>query len=72
MTLENIKDLLHGSKPFILRMGSGRTIVVPHPDFVALNPEQTLLILVREHARTELIRINQIESIEKSEDAPRA
>lgn len=64
MTLQTIKDLLHGSRGFVLRMVSGRTIEVPHPDFVALAPEGTSLVLVREHTRLEVVRINQIESIE--------
>ncbi len=72
MTLQTIKNLLHGSRAFTLRMISGRSIEVPHPDFVALSPEQTTLVLVREHARIEAIRINQIESVEMSDGSAAA
>jgi hypothetical protein len=64
MTLQTIKDLLHGTRGFALKMASGRVIDVPHPDFVALSPEGSSLVLVREGTRIEVIRINQIESIE--------
>ena len=68
VTLENIRELLHGSTPFILRMVSGRVIDIPHPDFVALNQAQNGLIFSLQGGRIEVIRINQIESIEKPED----
>lgn len=70
MTLSDILEVLHGSKPFVLRMVSGRSIDVPHPDFVAMTPERTALILARvESPRIEVIRINQIESIEVDRNA---
>jgi len=64
MTLQTIKDLLHGSERFALRMVSGRVIKVPHPDFVALAPSETSLIIAGEQDRIQLVRINQIESID--------
>lgn len=65
MNLQSILDVLHGSKPFVLRMVSGRTIEVPHPDFVAINPAHAFLVLTRTESPTfEVIRINQIESVE--------
>ena len=69
VTLENIRELLHSSSPFVLRMVSGRVIDIPHPDFAALNFEKTSLILSLQTGRIEVVRINQIESIERSEDA---
>ncbi|HYC72604.1 MAG TPA: hypothetical protein VEB66_15450 [Opitutaceae bacterium] len=64
MTLDGIKELLHGSLPFKLRMVSGRIIEIPHPDFVALSPSGTSIVYVHENDRMEIIRINQIESFE--------
>ena len=69
MTLQHIRDLLHGTQPFTLRMVSGRAIEVPHPDFMALAPEGSFLVYVHENGRIESIRINQIESIETPEGA---
>jgi hypothetical protein len=54
-------------------MVSGRVIEIPHPDFVAMTPERTALVLVRrEEPRLEVIRINQIESIEVADDTAAA
>lgn len=64
MTLQTIRDLLHGTQPFAPRMISGRVIRIPHPDFVALSPSQTSLLLALEGDRIEIVRINQIESID--------
>lgn len=66
MTLQMIKDLLHGSKGFSVHMVSGRVIDVPHPDFAALSPSETALAVVGE-ARVQFLRINQIESVELAE-----
>ncbi len=64
MTLQMIKDLLHGSERFALRMVSGRVIDVPNPDFVALSRSETSLLISGEGDRVEVVRINQIESID--------
>ncbi|HUG10079.1 MAG TPA: hypothetical protein VMM36_03655 [Opitutaceae bacterium] len=72
MTLESIKDLLHGSLPFTLRMVSGRAIEVPHPDFVALSRSGASIILSKEQDRIEVIRLNQIESFETAGGASNA
>ena len=64
MTLEKIKDLLHGSERFVLHMVSGRVFDIPHPDFVALSRSETYLIISGERDRVECVRINQIESVD--------
>jgi hypothetical protein len=64
MTLQTIKDLLHGSSPFSIRMASGRKISIPHPDFVALSQSETSLVFTTEGDRIEVVRISQIESID--------
>ncbi|GAB1487875.1 hypothetical protein MASR2M8_03170 [Opitutaceae bacterium] len=62
--------MLHGTQPFVLRMVSGRAIEVPHPDFVAINAPQGLLVVTRDVSPTvEVIRLNQIESIETDDSA---
>ena len=72
VTLDTILHLLHGSKPFALKMVSGRTIEVPHPDFVALAPSRTSLVFAKEDGWVETLRINQIESIEVQDEAASA
>ncbi|HWA10084.1 MAG TPA: hypothetical protein VG838_11595 [Opitutaceae bacterium] len=64
MTLEKIRELLHGSERFVLHMVSGRVFDIPHPDFVALSRSETYLIIAGERERVECVRINQIESVD--------
>ncbi|HEY0967093.1 MAG TPA: hypothetical protein VGD88_06885 [Opitutaceae bacterium] len=69
VTLDTILHLLHGSKPFTLKMASGRIVDVPHPDFVALAPSRTALVFAKNDGWVETLRINQIESIEAQDEA---
>ncbi|HVU24662.1 MAG TPA: hypothetical protein VHE13_11110 [Opitutus sp.] len=70
--MDNIKELLHGMQPFVIRMVSGRAIEVPHPDFAALSRSNTSLLLSGERDRVEIIRLSQIERIESTEGATNA
>jgi hypothetical protein len=63
MSLDQIRDILHGSEPFTVRMVSGREYHVEHPDFAALGRDLTTLFFTDAAGRLELIRLNQIESI---------
>ena len=63
MTLEQIKNILHGSEPFVIRMVSGREYRVEHPDFAALGKDLSTLLFTDDTGRIELIRLSQLESI---------
>lgn len=43
MTLTQIRDILHGSEPFVIRVVSGQEYRVKHPDYAALGQDATLL-----------------------------
>lgn len=63
MTLDQIRNILHGAKPFTVRKVSGREYRVEHPDFAALARDFTTLVLTDEKKLFELIRLSQIGSI---------
>jgi hypothetical protein len=46
MDIGGIKEALHKQpfEPFALRLADGRSISVPHPDFVALHPRRIIVI----------------------------
>jgi hypothetical protein len=44
MTIEQIRAILHGSEPFVIRMVSGREYRVEHPDFAALGRDLATLL----------------------------
>jgi len=63
MTLQQIRTLLHGSEPFIIRMVSGREYRVKHPDYAALGQDDATMVFTDDQGRIEFIRLSQIESI---------
>ena len=63
MTLDQIRNILHGTAPFTIRMVSGREYRVEHPDFAALGRDNATLLFTDDTGRIELIRLSQIESI---------
>jgi hypothetical protein len=67
MTLAQIRDILHGSEPFVIRMVSGREYRVKHPDYAALGQDDATLLFTDDTGRIELIRLSQLESINMGE-----
>jgi len=63
MTIEQIRAILHGSEPFVIRMVSGREYRVEHPDFAALGRDLATLHFTDDKGRLELIRLSQLESV---------
>ena len=63
MTLEQIREILHGSEPFGIRMVSGREYRVKHPDYAALGQDNATLVFTDDAGRLELIRLSQLESV---------
>ena len=68
MTVEQIRTILHGSAPFVIRMVSGREYRVEHPDFAALGRDLTTLHFTDDQGRLELIRLSQLESVNVAKD----
>jgi hypothetical protein len=68
MTVEQVRTILHGSEPFVIRMVSGREYRVEHPDFAALGSDLATLHFTDDHGRLELIRLSQLESLNIAKD----
>ena len=63
MTLDQIREILHGSDAFTIRMVSGRAYHVEHPDFAGLGRDFATLHFTDSNGRLELIRLGRIEGI---------
>ncbi|MCX6952425.1 MAG: hypothetical protein NTV51_09705 [Verrucomicrobia bacterium] len=63
MTLDQIRNLLHGTEGFTLRMVSGREYRIEHPDYAALGKDQATLVFTDDKGSIELIRLSQLESV---------
>jgi hypothetical protein len=69
MTLDQIRNILHDTKPFTVRLVSGREYRVEHPDFAALGRDNATLLFTDDTGRIELIRLSQIESINMANES---
>lgn len=47
MVFEEIRKLYHAApfKPFDIMLGNGRAIAVEHPDFMALSPDEDVVVV---------------------------
>lgn len=63
MTIDQVREILHGTDPFTIRMVSGREFHVEHPDFAGLGRDLATLHFTDSKGRLELIRLSQVESI---------
>ncbi len=45
MDINGVRELLHRQpfEPFVIRLADGRSLSVPHPDFVALTPRRVIV-----------------------------
>ena len=45
MDIAGVRDALHAQpfSPFTIRLADGRSLYVPHPDFVALTPRRVIV-----------------------------
>ena len=68
MTLDHIRNILHGSAPFTIRMVNGREYHIEHPDYAALGRDNATLVFTADTGRVELIRLSHIESINVTEE----
>ncbi len=71
VTLNQIREILHGSEPVPLRMVSGREYRVKHPDYAALGHDDAALVFTDNKGGLELIRLSQLGSVHLDE-APAA
>jgi hypothetical protein len=68
VTLDQIRNILHGTEPFTIRMVSGREYHVEHPDFAGLGRDLATLHFTDEKGNLELIRLSQLESINSAKE----
>lgn len=66
MTIDKVREVLHAKpfEPFTLRIADGRTVSVPHPDFVSVDPKGRVVHVFREDGMSEFIDIMLVTSIE--------
>ena len=79
MTIEQLRVVLQEVpfRPFMLRMADGRSLAIPHRDFVALSPSGRTVIVYRDDdsfSIVDLLLVNELDvpapAAKASEDGP--
>jgi hypothetical protein len=57
MTLETLDRAIHAVpfRPFSLRLADGRSLSIPHPDFIAFNPKGRVALVLDERDGAEYV-----------------
>ncbi len=57
MTIEKLKEVMHAEpfEPFTLHIADGRSISVPHPDFVSVDPKGRIVHVFRHDGGSEFV-----------------
>ncbi len=65
MTMETLEKAIKAQpfRPFDLHLADGRTIPVPHPEFIAFNPRGRVALVLDEHDGAEYIDLLLVVSL---------
>jgi hypothetical protein len=69
MTIKALRETVASRRPFKLFMADGRSVEVPHPEFVAMEPGERLLY-VHSGEKTETIDLLLVVSMEETKPLP--
>jgi hypothetical protein len=66
MTPDKVRAYLNADpfRPFVLRLPSGKTVDVPHPDFAAISPQGRTLVVLHEDETESVVDVMLVEAIE--------
>jgi hypothetical protein len=65
MTIETLDRAIHAApfRPFTLHLADGRTLSVPHPDFIAFNPKGRVALVLDERDGAEYVDLLLVVSL---------
>ena len=68
MDIKKIRDRLHELpfRPFSIHLADGRDIMIQHPDFVALDPEETELVAFAPDGSMKIVNLDLMTSLDIS------
>jgi len=73
MTIDKLREVLHAEpfQPFVIRTADGRSVAVPHPDFISVSPPGRMVHVFRKDGRSEFIDLLLVTSIDLADGRPR-
>ena len=73
MTIDELRKIVHATpfQPFKLRLADGRTISVPHPDFIAMGGQgRTVIVTTQDETLWNLVDLLLVTDVEVEGAAP--
>lgn len=70
MNTEAVREAIRTRRPFKINMADGRTLEVPHGEFVAISPSGRILYVAQEHERLEALDVLLITGIQQERRLP--
>ena len=70
MNVKTLRDTVAARRPFKLFTADGRTISIPHPEFVAMEPTERVLFVATSDGRLETIDLFHIVGMEEMKPLP--
>lgn len=66
MTIEKLREIIHTQpfQAFIIRTADGRSVPVPHPDFISISPPNRMIHVFHKDGRSEFIDALLVTSVE--------
>ena len=65
MTIQKLREVLHAEpfEPFSIHISDGRSIPVPHPDFVSVDPKGRIAHVFRQDGTSEFVDFRLVTTI---------
>jgi hypothetical protein len=70
MTTEALREAIRTRRPFKITMADGRTLDVPHAEFVSISPSGRILYIAEENDRLEALDVFLITGVQQERKLP--
>ncbi len=70
MTTEALREAIRTRRPFRISMADGRTLDVPHAEFVSISPSGRILYIAEENDRLEALDVLLITGVQQERKLP--
>jgi hypothetical protein len=70
MTAEALREAIRARRPFRITMADGRTLDVPHAEFVSISPSGRIFYIAEENDRLEALDVLLITGVQQERELP--
>ena len=70
MTTEALREAIRTRRPFSITMADGRTLEVPHAEFIAISPSGRILYIAKDNDQLEALDVLLITGVQQERKLP--